>query len=143
MEWYYIAAIIAVFALCVGGFVYLRKKGVINTEQMAGLTNIITGLATLVGELTKKEQNATTDIIHNVVTLVQQAVLAAENDWYNDKITKEERRERCMDELFRLLAAYNIVLTDSQWNVVDILVRAACEAIGHTTELTAIEGIAE
>ena len=48
MEWYYIAAIIAVFALCVGGFVYLRKKGVINTEQMAGLTNIITGLATLV-----------------------------------------------------------------------------------------------
>jgi len=140
MEWYYVVAIIAAFALCVGGFVYLRKKGYVSSEQMNGLTNIITGLATLVGELTKKNQNGATDILYNVVTLVQQAVLAAENDWYNNKISKEERRERCMDELYKLLAAYDIVLTDSQWNVVDILVRAACEAIGHTTE---IENLAE
>ena len=144
MEWYYIAGIIAAFALCVGGFVYLRKKGYVSAEQMKGLTNIITGLATLIGELSKKEQGGATDIIHNVVTLVQQAVLAAENDWYNEKITKEERKERCLEELYKLLAAYHIILTDSQWEVVDILVRAACEAIGHTPELIGVEeGTAE
>lgn len=63
---------------------------------------------------------------------VNKAVLAAENAWYNDLISKEERKDYCVERLKELLDAYKIKIGKEQWAVIDTMIAAACEEMGHT-----------
>lgn len=135
MEWYWIVAIIVLFAGVFFGFWYLRKKGLLTAEQMGSLAGVISGLAAATTALAKTNENPAFNIADMVMMFVNKAVLAAENAWYNEDIKREDRYEYCLERLRELMEAYDIKLTDAQWNVVDTMISAACEEIGHTEEV--------
>ena len=132
MEWYYVAALIAAFLGIVLLFWYLSKKGAIAVPEMKVITNIVTALTKIIETLANTNNNQVLDMADMVMEFVNQAVLAAENAWYNDEIAKEDRKEYCMARLRECLEAYHIELTEVQWSVVDVMIKAFCEQMGHT-----------
>lgn len=143
MEWYYILAVVAAFFGVILVFYWLAKKGVLNAPQMSVITNIVETLSKVIDTLADVTDLKTLDLINLIMDLVNKAVLAAENAWYNDEISKDERKQYCMDRLNELLTAYHIELTETQWDVIDILIKAFCEQMGHTLETTETMEITE
>ena len=68
--------------------------------------------------------------------LVEKAVHAAENAYYNNLITADERYSLCMKYFDEMLVAAGITLEESQRKIVDALIKAACEELGHNTVTT-------
>lgn len=132
MEWYWIAAIIAGFIGLIIGFYFLRKKGIVNTETLMSIKQLVDGIKILVGSVDAVVGNNATKIFDTIVGLLQKAVYAAENAWYNDEIKKEERKAKCLEIFDQLLKANNIELPPAIELVLDSLIAAICEEMGHT-----------
>lgn len=133
MEWYWVALIIVAFFALVWLLVHLGKKGILGAGDLGTIKQLthaadmmMDAMAGMIGE---NEAHRVFDII---VGLVDKAVLAAENAWYNGEITREERKARCVEILGELLKANGIEMPESIRNVLDSLIAAACEAMGHT-----------
>mgnify|MGYP000816700966 FL=1 len=93
MEWYYVLAVVAAFFGVILVFYWLAKKGVLNAPQMSVITNIVETLSKVIDTLADVTDLKTLDLINLVMDLVNKAVLAAENAWYNDEISKDERKQ--------------------------------------------------
>lgn len=139
MEWYWIAAIIAAFFALVIGFYFLKKKGVVSDETMNMMKMLADGFQFLANSLDNVFHNRTTDVFDKVVSLLQKAVYAAENLWYNKEIEKEERKAECLKIFDQLLEANGIELTPAIEGVLDSLISAICEEMGHTLNIEKLD----
>lgn len=139
MEWYWVVTIIIGFLGIGGLLVWLGKTGKLKGADMKLISSIIGAINTVANSLAIGTENHAIDVFALAMTLIEKAVLAAENAYYNAKITAEERHAVCMQEFEKLLEAADIVLTDAQLAVVDTLISAACEAMGHEKDKVEIE----
>lgn len=133
MEWYWIALIIVAFFGLAWLLIHLGKKGILGTGDLGTIKQLthaadmmMDAMAGVIGE------NEAHRVFDRIVGLVDKAVLAAENAWYNGEITREERKARCIEILGELLKANGIEMPESIRSVLDSLIAAACEAMGHT-----------
>ena len=131
MEWYWVALIIVGSLAVVGLLIYLGKKGALGKSGMAIIAQISSALSTLTTTIAAATENTAIDALAVVIQLIDNAVLAAENAYYNDEITAEQRHDLCLKFFDKLLEAAGITLTIAQQNVIDALIRAACENLGH------------
>lgn len=132
MEWYYVVAIIAAFVALVITLVYLGKKGIISSEMMGSFKTLVAGLSDLVGVFARKdEDNQAINMLDKAMELLEKAVLAAENMWYNGQISADERYSTCLDIFTELLQVYGIQVEESFVMVMQSLISAACENMGH------------
>ena len=132
MEWYWIVAIIAAFIGILIGFYFLSKRGVVNADTMKVLRTLLNGIGSLVDSIESiVKGNSAMDVFAVIVDLLEKAVYAAENLYYNKEITAEERKAKCLEIFDGLLAANNIVLTEAMENMLDNLIAAICEEMGH------------
>lgn len=132
MEWYYIIALVVMFIAIIAVLIYLGKKGIIGAEMINSLKTVIGGLSDLTDIFVDRNpQNPTADAIDKAMELLEKAVLAAENLWYNGKIDANERYGICVDIFTELLRVYEIDVSEKFIMVVDKLIAAACESLGH------------
>ena len=133
MEWYWIALIIVAFFGLVWLLIHLGKKGILGAGDLGTIKQLTHAadmmMDAMAGVIGENEAHRVFDII---VGLVDKAVFAAENAWYNGEITREERKARCIEILKELLKANGIEMPESIRSVLDSLIAAACEAMGHT-----------
>lgn len=136
MEWYWIALIIVAFFALAWLLVHLGKKGILGTGDLGTIKQLTQAadmmMDAMAGVIGENEAHKVFDII---VGLVDKAVLAAENAWYNGEITREERKARCIEILGELLKANGVEMPESIRNVLDSLIAAACEAMGHNNSV--------
>ena len=132
MEWYYIVAIIVAFVAITGVLIYLGKKGFISADMLSSFKTLVKGLSDLVSLYADHNaQNPTADMVDKAMELLEKAVLAAENMWYNGEINAEERYSTCVEIFNDLLATWGIELPNGFDAVMGSLIAAACEAMGH------------
>lgn len=143
MEWYYVVAIIAGFAAVAGVAIYLISCGVMGKRELKLVSDLIDVVESALDVFSKEEDSAFYGAAKIVLELVERAVHVAENAWYHGEISKEERKEYCLNELHNLLDGFQISLTEGQWGVIDSLIRAACEKMGHGVELGEIVDVEE
>ena len=133
MEWYWIVLIIVAFFGLAWLLIHLGKKGILGAGDLGTIKQLTHAadmmMDAIAGVIGENDAHRAFDII---VGLVDKAVLAAENAWYNGEITREERKARCIEILGELLKANGIEMPESIRNVLDSLIAAACEAMGHT-----------
>lgn len=139
MEWYWVVAVIAVFAGLVALWVYLGKKGIVSQELMATIKALVASLSDLFGTVANAAPSQTTIVLDKAWELLEMSVHAAENMWYNGEIAKEQRYEKCIELFNECLEIYDIELPDGYSLVMDSIIRAACEAMGHNREQSALE----
>lgn len=136
MEWYWIALIIVAFFALAWLLVHLGKKGILGTGDLGTIKQLTQAagmmMDAMAGVIGENEAHKVFDII---VGLVDKAVLAAENAWYNGEIEKDERKARCIEILGELLDANGVEMPESIRNVLDSLIAAACEAMGHNNSV--------
>jgi len=131
MEWYWVVVMILAFFAVAGVFVWLGKSGKLGKHVMTTLVTVVDALSTIMDAVAGLTPNPVLDGFKLAMTLVEKAVKAAENAYYNGEITADQRRELCMKEFDALMAAAGVTLTDAQRDVIDTLIRAACEELGH------------
>ena len=131
MDWYWIVLIIAGFAGLVGAFIYLGKTGKLSKQNFGIISTMVIGLSDLMERVADATSNNAIDVVSTVAIFVKQAVLAAQNSWYNDEIYAEDRYAACKLNLQNMLEAANIELDDTQKGIVNLLIKAACEELGH------------
>lgn len=132
MEWYYVLAIIAVFVALVGVLIYLGRKGYISADMLGYFRNLVSSLSDLVDCFgSYAAQNPTVLVMDKAMELLEKAVYAAENLWYNGEITAEERYDNCVQIFSDLLNAYDIELPDSFALILNSAIAAICEGMGH------------
>ena len=145
MDWYYVVAVIAAFVAVVGVLIYLGKKGYVSSELMRTIKTLVSGMSDLLDIFAKKNnQNQLVTVLDKATDLLEMAVLAAENMYYNGEITADQRYEVCVDIFTELLASYQIQVPDSFVLTMRSLIAAMCETMGHMratkAELEALEG---
>jgi len=143
MEWYYVVGIIVAFFAVVGLVIYLFKRGIMGKKELNLIDNLIDVVESALDVFNKEEDSAFYGSAKLIIELVDRAVNVAENAWYHGEISKEERKDYCMEELHKLLDGFEVELTEGQWGVIDSLIRAACEQMGHGVELGEIMTIEE
>lgn len=131
MEWYWILLIIASFAGVVATLVYLGKSGKLTATLFSTIKAAVGIIDTAAKGLAAATENVTIDIFAEVSNLINTAVLAAENMWYNHEIAKEDRKIVCLGIFHDLLDARGIVLPQEMSGVLDYLIRQSCELMGH------------
>lgn len=132
MEWYYIVAIIVAFVAIIGVLIYLGKKGFISADMLSSFKTLVKGLSDLVSlYAVHNKQNPVVGVVDKAMELLDKAVLAAENMWYNGEIGAEERYDTCLKIFDDLLTTWGIELPNGFGVVMDSLIAAACEAMGH------------
>jgi hypothetical protein len=141
MEWYEVLSIIVGSIGTVALFIYLGMKGILSKSDMSIMSNISGALSALVSTIAAATENTTIDVIAFVMQLVKQAVYAAENLYYNKEITADKRYDKCMEYLDTLLAEAKITMTDSLREIIEPMIKAACEELGHTVELGVVEDV--
>ena len=136
MEWYWIALIIVAFFGLAWLLIHLGKKGILGAGDLGTIKQLTHAaymmMDAMAGVIGENEAHRVFDII---VGLVDKAVFAAENAWYNGEITREERKARCIEILGELLKANGIEMPESIRSVLDSLIAAACEAMGHNSSV--------
>lgn len=60
---------------------------------------------------------------------------AAENMWHNNEITKEERYDKCVELFWECLALYDVQLPEGYDVIMNGVIRAVCEKMGHMIQL--------
>lgn len=145
MDWYYVVAVIAAFVAVVGVLIYLGKKGYISSELMRTIKTLVSGMSDLLAIFAKKnDQNQLVTVLDKATDLLEMAVLAAENMYYNGEITADQRYEICVDIFTELLTSYQIQVPESFVLTMRSLIAAMCETMGHMratkAELEALEG---
>lgn len=145
MDWYYVVAVIAAFVAVVGVLIYLGKKGYVSSELMRTIKTLVSGMSDLLDIFAKKNnQNQLVTVLDKATDLLEMAVLAAENMYYNGEITADQRYEVCVDIFTELLASYQIQVPESFVLTMRSLIAAMCETMGHMratkAELEALEG---
>lgn len=143
MEWYWVLAIVAGFIAMTVGLMYVMRKYKLDEQTIRSVSGIVNGLTMVMNEVAKSVELPGFEIVNLVVSLVNKSVMAAENAYYNNTITREERKNYCIDRLRDLLIAYEIELNETQWKTVDTLISAACEEMGHTVAIEECEEVAE
>ena len=136
MAWYWVLAIIVGFFAVAGFLVWLGLKGKLGVSGMNLITKIMNALTDISAAVSAATENSTIDVIALVMQLVEKAVHAAENAYYNNLITADERYALCMQYFDEMLVAAGITLDEAQRNIVDALIKAACEELGHNTVIT-------
>lgn len=131
MEWYWVAAMIVGFFGVIALLVYLGTKGVLTRKVVDTIASVLGGLDIAASAVADQTESSAVDVMAMLVTLVNRAVLAAENAFYNDEIEADQRHEVCMAQLDRFLEASEIQITLTQRQAIDGLVAAACEELGH------------
>jgi hypothetical protein len=131
MEWYFQLALILGSLLIVGGLVWLGVKGKLKAASVKVISTITTALSTIAKAVATITENTAIDMLATITGWVNTAVLAAENAYYNNEITKDQRYDLFQKYFDKLLVAAGITLTIEQQNIIDALVRAACEELGH------------
>ncbi len=104
------------------------------------LSSITGGATTISNAIAASTDNAAVDVMALIMTMVDKAVLAAENAFYNGDIKADERKDICINQFVELCEAAGIELTEAQMAVVETLIAASCEALGHG-KVAAIEGM--
>lgn len=128
MEWYWILAIAAAVLV---GFYFLAKKGILGSPGMAILMKISAAMTLLTSTLAAATENSAIDMLATITSMVNTAVSAAENAYYNGEIPADKRYSLFQTYFDDMLAAAGIQLTIEQKSVVDLIVKAACENLGH------------
>lgn len=131
MEWHWVVIIIVAFAGLVGLWIYLGKKGVISNDLMETIRKMTASLSDLFGVVANAVPSQTAAMLDKAWDLLAMSVQAAENMWYNGEITKEERYNKCLALFDECLELYGIELPAGYAAVVDSVIRATCEAMGH------------
>ena len=90
------------------------------------------------GMLAASTENKALDIMGMLMQIVNKAVQAAENDFYNKLITASERYANCMKYFDEMVATTGLALTQDQRKIVDTLIKAACEEMGHTLDVATL-----
>ena len=130
-EWYWVVLIVVGFIGIVVALAYMGSKGVLNKQAMNVITALAGGATSITHAVAGATENTAIDIMDLVMTLVDKSVLAAENAFYNGYIDAEDRKHLCMTQFADLLNAAGITLTKAQMDVVETLIAASCEALGH------------
>lgn len=124
--------IVVVLGLMAGITLYIaKKKGLISENNIGNIVDITGKLEKIATELANGSDELVFDIVNLIVMFINKAVLAAENAWYHNEISKEERKDYSLVCFNNFLSAYGIGLTEAQWATIDILITAACEEMGH------------
>lgn len=131
MDWGIVLAIVVGWFVIAGALVWLGKAGKIGNKDVALLSTVMSSIDVALKAISESAGTNATNVMSLITTLVTKAVQAAENAYYNNVIDAEERTNYCIARLTELLAAANIVLTDAQVKVVNTLIAAACEEMGH------------
>lgn len=131
MEWHWVAIIIVAFVGLVGLWIYLGKKGVISNDLMEIVRKMTASLSDLFSIVANAAPSQTIVMLDKAWDLLAMSVQAAENMWYNGEITKEERYDKCLVLFEECLELYEIELPAGYAAVVDSVIRATCEAMGH------------
>ena len=131
MEWYWVVALIIGFFGVAGVFVWLGKTGRLNKQYMSAINTVVSSLTSAVSAIASATDNTVIDNFSIAMTLIEKSVYAAQNAWYNDEISAEERTDKCMENFNAMLKAAGITLTQAQTDVVSVLIKAACEEMGH------------
>lgn len=134
MEWYWVATIIVAFVGLVALWVYLGKKGIVSQELMVAIKTLVANLSNVFDVLANAAPSQTTTVLDKAWELLEMSVQAAENMWYNGEIEKEDRYQKCVDLFVECLRVYDIELPAEYVNVMDAIIRATCEAMGHSVE---------
>ena len=95
---------------------------------------LINGVYALIESLGLVVKNDVTKTFTIIVDLLRKAVYAAENLYYNNEITKEERKEKCLEIFDEVMKANEIELTPAIASLLDSLIAAICEEMGHKGE---------
>lgn len=136
MEWYWV---LLIFFGVAGVLVWLGLKGKLGVSGMGIIKTISNALTTLTTTLATVTENTTIDIMALVMQLVDKAVLAAENAYYNNLITADQRYSLCMTYFNEMLTAAKVTLDAPQRSIIDALIKASCEQLGHPIEITTPE----
>lgn len=133
MEWYWSVLIIILFFSITGILIYLGKNGKLNKLVFNMINGITASIADITSSLSNSLDNQAIDMFNILVQIVYESVKAAENAWYNDEISAEDRIKFCNNNIDKMLEAANLQLTEAQAAIVDNLIQAACESLGHGT----------
>lgn len=132
MEWYWTLTIILGFLGIVVGFFFLIKKNIVDKNIMTVLRTMLDSISSMVDSWKSVTKNDhTIDVMSKVIELLRSGVYAAENLYYNGEISKDERKAECLRIFKSLLEASNIELPASIEGVLDSLIAAICEEMGH------------
>jgi len=138
MEWYWVVTIIVGFFAIVGALIWLGKKGKLTAPDVGFIAKMVDILNTVATMLAASTENKALDIMGMLMQIVNKAVQAAENDFYNKLITASERYANCMKYFDEMVATTGLALTQDQRKIVDTLIKAACEEMGHTLDVATL-----
>lgn len=132
-----------IFVACFAVLLLLGLRGKLNAAGMDIVKTVTGAITTLTTSIAAVTPNKTDDIMATIMQLVEKAVYAAENMYYNDHITANERYDTCMEYFNQMLNTAGIKLTDAWYSTIDVLIKAACESMGHNVIMINHEKINE
>lgn len=141
MEWYLELGVIIAFLGSAVMLVWLGATGRFEKRNFDVLCYITSTIDSVIDHIRGTAETQELKMFSTISEIVKQAVYAAENAWYNSEITKEERYKNCIKNIDAMLVATGIELTMAQHEIVDVLIKAACEELGHWSEVTATDEI--
>lgn len=137
MEWYWIVLLVVGFFGIAGLFVYLGMNGKLSQKTMSFISGMMSALTQIMEQIDGFTENELVRNLNIAMTMIDKAVKAAENAWYNDEIQAEEREAYCMEQFNALMLAAGVTLTDAQLDVIKTLIAASCEELGHNKKTKA------
>lgn len=121
-------------------FPLLKKKG-IKTDQIlaAALTGIkgVDGLTEALKAIFPK--NAAISIIDKIIDYAKIGVKKAEQLYYINEITGDQRKDEALKFVYQSLEIVGIEITPEVKAIVDGCIEAAVLALGHSSELISVE----
>lgn len=139
MEWYWIVLMVIGFFGIAGLFVYLGMNGKLSQKTMTFISGMMTALSQIMDQIDGFTENELVRNLNIAMTMIDKAVKAAENAWYNEEIEAEQREVYCMEQFNALMLAAGVTLTDAQLSVIKTLIAASCEELGHNKKTKANE----
>ncbi len=133
MDWYWIVLLVVGFFGIAGLFVYLGINGKLSKKTMTFISGMMSALTQIMDQIDGFTENELVRNLNIAMTMIDKAVKAAENAWYNDEIQAEEREAYCMEQF----NAAGVTLTDAQLSVIKTLIAASCEELGHNKKTKA------
>lgn len=134
MEWYWIVAQAVVVLGVLAAMFYLGKNGIMTAELMKAIKSVVEAVSTTFDWVAHAIPSSTTREQDKACELLEICVKAAENMWYNGEITKEDRYNTCQGLFNDALMVYGIELPAGYSLVMDSIICAICEAMGHNNK---------
>lgn len=131
MEWYWIVLMVVGFFAIAALFVYLGISGKLSKKTMTFISGMMSALTQIMDQIDGFTENELVGNLEIAITMIDKAVKAAENAWYNEEITANQREDYCMEQFNALMEAAGVTLTEAQQGVIKTLIAASCEELGH------------